>query len=55
MAQVFNRRAYRIANTFGVQDGRFSQVSEDELFEFGGVFNTFVQVQELEFDCNGGN
>ena len=55
MAQVFNRRAFRIANTFGVQGGRFSQVSEDELFEFGGAFNTFVQAQELEFDCNGGN
>lgn len=55
MAKVFNERAYRLANTFGVyvQGSGFRQV--DNLFLFGGAFNTFVQTQELEFGCENDN
>ena len=57
MAQAFNQRALRIANTFGVyvQGSGFRQVSENDLFQFGGAFNTFVRAHELEFACNSEN
>ena len=57
MALSFNKRAYRLANTYGVyvQGSGFRQVSENDLFLFGGAFNTFVQTQELQQNCDSSN
>jgi hypothetical protein len=54
MAQAFNQRALRMANFYSVyvQGEGFRQVEDNDLFLFGGAFNTFIQAQELEFACN---
>jgi len=54
MVRVFNEKAYGLANTFGVfvQGSGFREIQENQLFLFGGAFNTFIRTQELEQSCN---
>ena len=54
MVRLFNEKAYGLANTFGVfvQGSGFREIEENQLFLFGGAFNTFIRTQELERSCN---
>jgi len=58
MFTEFNRRAYKLlANTFGVyvSGTGFRRINDNQLFLFGGAFNTFVRLQDLQEDCQGAN
>ncbi len=54
MVQIFNEKAFGLAKTFGVyvQGSGFREIQENQLFLFGGAFNTFIRTQEIEQNCS---
>lgn len=50
----FNRRALEKANTYGVYvtGWGYREISDAELYLFGGAFNTFVRMQDFQEACD---